>query len=163
MIIEHTSDGAITNIVSDPVPSGLADFMTGMDKTFLDLPPEPLPVSQLFEPNGSPILDGEGEPIFASPGSSQIIVHIAEHYVLEGEVLERPTFDAPESLAVTVGELITLPGLPNPVDVTIDGTTHIVEGGELELTADMPAQYTIEISQWPYISRTVEVTVNAAA
>jgi hypothetical protein len=52
----------------------------------------------------------------------------------------------------------SITGLPDPCTLLIDGVPVTVDGGRLELTADMPATYSIVFDQFPAMSWSVEIT-----
>jgi hypothetical protein len=47
--------------------------------------------------------------------------------------------------------------------VHVDGEEITILGGEIELQSDMPAEYIIDLVQWPYLEKTIKVTANAAS
>jgi hypothetical protein len=47
--------------------------------------------------------------------------------------------------------LATITGLPRPCTVLINGETHVIGDGRLDLVSDMPGDYEIRIDQWPYL------------
>ena len=73
-------------------------------------------------------------------------------FVLDGMVIPRPTlaFDKLTIKADGVDEA-TLPDLPDSCEVVVDGEVHVVEGGTLTITSDLPALYVIEIKAFPYM------------
>ena len=58
-------------------------------------------------------------------------------------------------------DICQITNLPDPVEVKIDGVLHTITGGVLELVADVPATYKVEINHWPYLPWTVEIIANA--
>jgi hypothetical protein len=85
----------------------------------------------------------------------------ANSYVVDGELMPRPVAD----IRITKTELpankrarATITGLPDPCTLFIDGEPVTVEGGRLELTADMPATYSIAFNQFPFMPWSAEIT-----
>lgn len=83
------------------------------------------------------------------------------HYVLDGEIVDRPTFSISktEIVADDVDEAV-IANLPDPVTITVDGVPYEVAGGTLAITSPMPAAYKIEIDHWPYRPFKVEVVAS---
>jgi hypothetical protein len=65
------------------------------------------------------------------------------HYILNGEVTERPTQS-------TTLDGRTLTGLPIPATLHIDGETYEVDDGEAELDFILPGTYRLRVVAWPY-------------
>lgn len=133
MIIIHDNNGAITQTVSDPVPPGHAEFLTGEGHLFIEVETYPS-VSDIYE----------------------------KHHVVDGALALRPILDLPSNLALTVGDSYTFEALPDPCTVELDGETLEVTGGQVEITADMPATYELIFSAWPHLTHVTKVTINAA-
>uniref|UniRef100_UPI00301A2AEB hypothetical protein n=1 Tax=Kaistia sp. MMO-174 TaxID=3081256 RepID=UPI00301A2AEB len=86
----------------------------------------------------------------------------AQSYVLDGELAARPV--APITINRTEipadkRSKVKVAGLPDPCVVLVDGEPVTVEGGLLELTADMPATYSIVFDQFPFMPWSAEITV----
>jgi len=86
---------------------------------------------------------------------------IATNYVVDGELVARPAAD----IRITKTEFpanrrarATITGLPDPCTLLIDGEPITVKGGRLELTADMPATYSIVFDSFPYLPWFAEIT-----
>jgi hypothetical protein len=164
MIIEYDERGLIFHIVSDPVPAGLADGYTAEGKTFLDFPPEPLPAIPLFNEDGSPMLGEDGEQILASPGYTQLDADMQLHYVLDGELTDRPEFDLPATLDIPLNESVEFDEVENGCVVRIATETETLDeftvtDGALELEGDYARTYRVTFEFFPYIPHTIEVTV----
>ncbi|WP_336801487.1 hypothetical protein [Kaistia sp. MMO-174] len=82
-------------------------------------------------------------------------------YVLDGKLVARPvapiTINRTEIPADSRSK-VKIAGLPDPCVVLVDGEPVTVEGGLLELTADMPATYSIVFDQFPYLPWSAEIT-----
>ena len=76
----------------------------------------------------------------------------SKDFVLDGMVVPRPTlaFDRLIINADGVDEA-TLTDLPDSCEVVVDGDVHVVEGGTLTITSEMPAKYAIAIKAFPYM------------
>ncbi|MCX5570627.1 hypothetical protein [Kaistia nematophila] len=85
----------------------------------------------------------------------------AQSYVLDGELAARPvapiTINRTEIPADKLSK-VKIAGLPDPCVVLVDGEPVTVAGGLLELTADMPATYSIVFDQFPYMPWSAEIT-----
>jgi hypothetical protein len=82
---------------------------------------------------------------------------LAVDYVLDGQIVERPVlagFDKTSIAADGIDEAIMV--LPEPMTVIIDGVGHALSGS-VELSADMPATYVIEIDHFPYLPFRTEI------
>lgn len=160
MIIEYDENGRIFHIVNDPVPAGLSETYVSMGKTFLNMMPVPWPETPQFDPNGQPVINpATGMQMMASDGSDPVQVDIVADYVLDGEITPRPIFNVPDRIELVAGEDSVTLALPDPCTVILDGETRTIEGGELEISSPMPARYSLELSSWPYLEKTVEVEV----
>jgi hypothetical protein len=73
------------------------------------------------------------------------------HYILNGEVTERP------ASPVTRTDL-TLQGVPNGATLWINGERYEAEG-EIELEFPLPGSYSLRVECWPYKDWEGEVTV----
>ena len=86
---------------------------------------------------------------------------MASTYILDGAPAERPV--APIEINRTEipadkRSKVKITGLPDPCTVHIDGEPVAVEGGLLELTAEMPATYFVVFDQFPYMPWSAEIT-----
>lgn len=85
---------------------------------------------------------------------------LSTDYVLAGIVTPRPVlpgFDKTSILADGT-DTATLSGLPDPCIVHVNGATHSITGGTLELDADYPGIYQVEIREFPYRDFIQEIT-----
>ncbi|AGC36066.1 hypothetical protein B7L88_gp022 [Rhizobium phage RHEph10] len=76
-------------------------------------------------------------------------------------VVERPVMTISQEVTLNVGDTLVVNDLPDPVEVALDDEVTELTGGTLELSADMPAEYTLVLNKWPYQPATLKVTVNA--
>jgi len=92
---------------------------------------------------------------YAEEGSSFIEVSTkpfaSEHYILNGEVTERP------ASPVTRTDL-TLYDVPNGATLWINGESYAAEG-EVELEFPLSGTYSLRVECFPYLDFTDEVTV----
>ena len=133
MLICHTPIGQIYNIVFDPIPEGMLEAYNNEGVQYLIAETE---------------LDG-----------AEVITR---YYVDSGDILARPEFDAPPEITMPAdGVVHATITLPDPCEVFVDGEPQTVTGGVLELSSDMPAEYLIELRQWPYIDAQIKVIANA--
>ncbi|MGO7308777.1 hypothetical protein ACCS91_33520 [Rhizobium ruizarguesonis] len=139
MIIEHNSDGLITHIVFDPVPPDLFQVMDDNGIAYLSFPP-----------------------MVTEEETKNVECEIALDYIKDGQITRRPALQVPESVTLRVGETFVVTGLPDPINVVVDGQVNEITGGSLELDPDMPAEYTLFFDKWPYQAATLKVTVNEA-
>lgn len=72
-------------------------------------------------------------------------------YVEEGEVLARPANP-------TVLDGMTLRSLPSPCTITLKGQTHECTDDHCELSFSQPGTYPVQVSAWPMLDATFEVT-----
>jgi hypothetical protein len=134
MLLCQTPEGRIKNIIFDPIPPEMPDFYTEQGIAHVIVESD---------------LDG-GE-------------IISEFYVDgDGEVVERPEFDAPDEIAIVAdGTVQATVALPDPCAIKVDGEAKTIPGGKIEIASDMPAEYLLELVQWPYIPKKVKVVANA--
>lgn len=85
----------------------------------------------------------------------------SQHYVVDGTLVARPV----SPIAINRTEIpadkrtkVKIAGLPDPCTVFIEGEPVTVEGGLLELTADMPATYWVVFDSFPYMPWSAEIT-----
>lgn len=71
--------------------------------------------------------------------------------VADGAFVARPRLSGFDRTNIVVGGDRARMVLPDPCTVTIDGVTHTVTGGVLELSAATPGLYRITINHWPYM------------
>jgi hypothetical protein len=138
MIIEHTPEGLIRHIVFDPVPPDLFETMDANGIEYRNFPP-----------------------IMTENGTQNVECDPMLDYINDGQITRRPAINVPATAQLTVGETFTLTGLPDPIEVILDGEVSELTGGTLELSADMPAEYTLVLEKWPYQTAILKVTVNA--
>ncbi len=97
--------------------------------------------------------DGAVMPVTASP-------ELERDYVLDGVVIPRPTLSAFDKTSIAADgiDTATLSGLPDPCTILINGQEHTVTGGTLDLDADRPGTYRVEIRHFPYRDFAQEIT-----
>ncbi|MFV3131961.1 hypothetical protein [Niveispirillum sp. KHB5.9] len=81
-------------------------------------------------------------------------------YVVSGTITPRPIlpqFDKTSILADGT-DIATLSGLPDPCTVLVNGEEHTITGGTLELDADYPGTWRVEIRHFPYRDFVQEIT-----
>jgi hypothetical protein len=99
------------------------------------------------------------------PNSENILIANASletDYVKNGQVIQRPVLDAPESVTIKIGEEYTFENLPNNCNVIVEGVTHQIEGDSLTIEAETVEEYDLFFTAWPYMEKTVKVTINEA-
>lgn len=133
MLVCHTPEGRISNIVFDPIPPEMLEH---------------------YVASGIPHIVVESD-----LDGAEIITKC---YVENGELLWRPEFDAPDEIDMPADGIVHATiELPDPCEITVDGEVQTILGGVLELASDMPAEYFLELRQWPYIVKNVKVTAHA--
>lgn len=133
MIILHDETGRPFATVNDPIPPDYEEF-----------------------------LQSEGTAYVIAPEDANGIDLLHSFHVAAGILLPRPQFDAPDTLSLAVNDRFVL-RLPIGTMVSLDGSEPIeVPTGELELESDTPADYELALYSWPYIEKTVQVTVHEA-
>ncbi|RUX60156.1 hypothetical protein [Mesorhizobium sp. M7A.F.Ca.CA.002.12.1.1] len=166
MIVEYEQNGRIFHIISDPVHSLVLDMMLQRDSGVLNLPPIPKPLEHERDwDTGELRYNEDGTPKMVSPGVTFQRCDIETDYVFDGAVTPRPVFDLPDVVELVADGVDTRKlTIPDPCDILIDGEPTTISGAlnELELAADMPAEYTLEFVQWPYMPKTVKVIAHAA-
>jgi hypothetical protein len=105
-------------------------------------------IAHLTELHGYTYVEGEGDPSL--------------HYVLDGAVVARPAFDL-EDETVEVGDVLELALPVDPCTVIHKGVLHTATGGVLQLTAETIGSFDLSFRAFPYLDKTITVTVNAAA
>lgn len=78
------------------------------------------------------------------------------HYVVDGAIVPRPSFDITSPLAIPIGTTVTV-SLPAGTQINPNGIT--LADGVLELEGEMPDEYELTLSLWPYLDKTVKVVV----
>jgi hypothetical protein len=132
-LVEYDARGSIFHVVNDPFPQGIVE---------------------IFDDEGKPYLIFE----------SDVVVDMDTNYIVDGALAERPVFAAPDEIEIIAdGSDSASFSIPDPCALRIDGVDHVVEGGQLSISSDMPAEYVIELVQWPYVEKTVKVVAHAAA
>ncbi|MBA8881740.1 hypothetical protein [Phyllobacterium myrsinacearum] len=165
MIVQHTDEGFITNIMFDPVPDEIVQAMTNKNIKFINIKGTPLPPEQLLHPiSGEMVVDELGEPIFQSPGLRDVIIDLSHDYVFDGAITPRPIFEAPDIIHIKADgvDMQVVENLPEGATLIVDGKIHMLEGTSLTISSDMPAQYDILIQKFPYLDRTIRVVADAA-
>lgn len=134
MIIILTPEGRPTATVNDPVPEGYQDLMREQNTRFIEFTEADLPIDLFFK-----------------------------HWVNENdELVLRPELVGIEDLELTVGESHSWT-IPLSTQVALDDEEPVeIAGTTLEIEADMPAEYTLTFSNWPYVEKTVKVTIHEA-
>jgi len=133
MLVLIAPEGRPYATVSDPVPAGYQDFLTGEGMQFLELATEDLPDEVFFK-----------------------------YHLVEGSLQARPTFQVPDTIGLPIGEATVL-NLPAGTTVAVDnGEPVLLEDSSLEIEGEMPANYTLRISNWPYLDAQIEVTIHEA-
>lgn len=167
MIIEYEENGRIFHVVSDPVHPQVLEMMLQRESGILNLPPIPEPLEHERDwDTGELRYNADGSPKMVSPGVTFQRCDILSDYILDGVVTPRPVLDLPDVVELVADGIdVRRLEIPDPCDILIDGEPVSVSNvlGELELTADMPAEYTLEFVQWPYMPKTVKVIAHAAA
>ena len=136
MILCYDENGWISVAYSNPIPEGLQDHLAGLGIMSIE--------------------------IETDLSSSDVI---EQFYVAEGEIVQRPEFLAPPAITTQVGAApIKLLALPTGTTIKVDGEIAgtVDTSGELEITADMPAEFDIGLSLWPYLPRSIKVIINEA-
>lgn len=163
MIVEFNENGQIYHIISDPVsPEVIQNVILNNPDRHLIVNPLRGPDLQIRNADGEIVFDENGSPIMGPGNLIYQSYEIEDWYVSDGQMVTRPVIEVPSSVELKVGESMTIANLPNPCRIKVDGETITVEGGELELEGDMPAEYQIVIDHFPYKSATLKVTVYEA-
>lgn len=185
MIVEFDEDGRIFHTVSDPVMPEVRDGMLAKGGRVLSFEPVPGPLVQEIDVNGNPIfealqlfdengpvLDENGQPVFKQgdpvmvPDSViGVTCNIRTDYIVDDQITSRPSFDEsiPAEIVIVADGVDTVSlTVPDPCEIRLDGETQVITGGQLDISSDMPAEYSLELVQWPYIIKRIRVTVNAA-
>jgi hypothetical protein len=103
----------------------------------------------------------------AVPGSGEIALTIEAdpetQFFSDSQLTPRPVLAGLDRLTIAADgvEVATLAGLPDPCPVTVNGQAHSVTGGVLELTADYPGDYRVEVRHFPWRDFTATITATA--
>lgn len=91
-------------------------------------------------------------------------VNAETHYFVDGEPVERPELTlsvSSEQVSVASREPVTISGLPEPAQVTVEGPggtdTATVDDGQLDLLVGIPGTYTVTIDAFPYLKKLVVI------
>lgn len=167
MIIEYDEKGEIFHIVSDPVNPTVLEMYLARESGVLSLPPQPSPLEHEKDwDTGELRYNLDGSPKMVSNSVINQECDILTDYIAnpgDDHVTPRPVFDVPDEISIIADgvDLVTL-ALPDPCLISLDGEQQTITGGSLELTSDMPAEYELQLLQWPYIKKTVRILANAA-
>ncbi|MDQ0454666.1 hypothetical protein [Rhizobium paknamense] len=133
MIVCHTN-GTIFNVLSDPIPEGMAEHLSQQGISFIEVE------------------------------STESAQHVCAHYhVFEGCLNPLQEMDLPAAITLQPGGTTVFDGLPDPCTVAIDDEAQTVSGGHLEFEAADAGTYLLVFTASGYRPRTVEVTVDEAA
>lgn len=80
------------------------------------------------------------------------------HYIVEGEVVDRPVFDISDTINLPVGSSQSFP-LPAGTRITFNGETEVLGVPQLELEGQFAATYTLQLELFPHQPKTVKVEV----
>jgi hypothetical protein len=112
-------------------------ILTGLIRQVMDISPDE---ANLYEEPGWSVMAVDAPPTLSTD------------YVLGGTVTPRPTLPAFDKTSILANgtDTATLSTLPDPCAVTVNGVEFSITGGTLELDADYPGTYRVEIRQFPY-------------
>lgn len=115
-------------------------------------------LSGAFTPDELADLRARGELFLKVPDDAAF----GSNYIVDGALAARPV----ASITINRTEIpadkrskVKIAGLPDPCTIFIDGEPVTVEGGLLELTADMPAIYSIVFDSFPFMPWSCEISV----
>ncbi|QPC87426.1 hypothetical protein GA830_12235 [Mesorhizobium sp. NBSH29] len=136
--------------------------------------PPPSTFIVVFEPNGFPrwaLITPVSDFSFLVDNNQNFVVvegecppDIHSHWYCDlesGELARRPEIAATISSSVIAADGVAeciIAGLPDPVTLTMDGVEHVIEGGEITITASTPGVFRLAIDQWPYLPWETEIT-----
>ena len=104
-------------------------------------------------------------PYQASAAGEAVIIGVADSrtdYVLDGAVTPRPAMVCTiDKFGAAVDEVITIAGLPMPVEVYVDGVLYPVPDGVLELTVSLSGVVAIRCEAFPFLNAEFSVEVTA--
>ena len=75
------------------------------------------------------------------------------HYVVDGQLVERPTLaitQSADSIVADGVEVLTVVGAPEESIFTLYGPNHDTWTGDNEITVDVPGRYDLHVECWPY-------------
>ena len=134
-IVEYAEDGRITHVMTVYQPTVL-DTMRSTGKNFL-------------------VCD-------------EINISLSKHFVRDGMLTFMPAMDlSVSSFTITAdGDPAVIEGLPDPCrlhmpDELGETETHEVTGGRLEFGASDAGRYTLVFEAFPFLEKTIEITVVA--
>lgn len=167
MIIEYNDNGRIFHTISDPVHPEILRMMLEKGGNVLNLAPIPKPLEHETDwDTGELRYNEDGSPKMVSPGVTYQLCDIETDYILNGVVTARPVFDAPEQIELIADGIDSHTiAIPDPCEIRVDGEPMTISNllNELTLSAAMPAEYTLELIQWPYLPKTIKVIAHAPA
>ncbi|UVK46811.1 hypothetical protein BPNPMPFG_002521 [Mesorhizobium sp. AR07] len=166
MIIEYDEKGEIFHIISDPVNQSVLEMMLARESGVLNLPPVPAPLEHEKDwDTGELRYNDDGSPKMVSNRVINQECDILADYILDGAVTPRPVFDLPDQIELVADGVDSRTiNVPDPCEIRVDGQPMTVSNlfGDLTLSSDMPAEYTLELVQWPYMAKTIKVIARAA-
>lgn len=160
MIIQHDADGRIYHVVNDPVHPLVAQQYHGQPNTIF-LSPMPGEVEPLYDEKGNPLLDQFGEPLTQVVGAFVPVCDIMSDYVENGKLKKRPTFIHPPEIELAVGESVVI-DVPAGATAMVDDQSYTIDDGVLEIVGEMPAEYEVTVTKWPYMEAKIQVVIHEA-
>lgn len=133
MILIFDDNGQITQTTNSPIPPGYIETIEGLGWNYLIRPDDEIDYVRLY----------------------------TEQYVADGQVVDRPRLDLPAQISLTVGETVRL-DVPTGTTISIDGSATPLPDNFVEIEGEMPAQYQLQFTNWPYMAANIEVTVHEA-
>lgn len=182
IIIYDKTSGMISQIVFDPVPEEMRRTLAGMPEvSYLDKPPIPDEPTPDYDAEGNPIMvtvpqsttitDDEGNetvielPSIEVPSVSSKSVTIFEvdamtQYVVDGEIVPRPTFGLEAEYHVRSGDTLKL-DIPVGTMLGLGRQPLVkVETSPVEFEAELLGEFSFNVIGWPYIDAKFKVIVN---
>jgi hypothetical protein len=159
MIVHYYETGFIFHTQSDPAdPDALARIIA-MSERCIHLQARPMPAAPLVGADGEMLIDEEtGQARTHIPGYIEPDCSIMTHYVVNGEVVERPRIEplVKREIKADGKDFIPISGLPDPTTVYVDDEPYVIGGGRLDFASDAPGTYRLRIG-WPCQDWTAEI------
>lgn len=154
--------GEIFHVMLDPVPTEVRQhFLDGNgDAEYLDIPPVYPPERPETDNEGNVVLGKDGAPVMVQDDPDITYASPFDHFVLNGQVFEKPEFVLSDEVSLTVGQVQQFFNIPVGTTLSFEGETYTIDDGLWEIEADATGVFVYTLSLFPYKRKVVKVVVS---